>query len=133
MIKYHGWYEHGRVMLIEYADTVTLADFQQMINRSNEIVAKDGLPPMVHNLIDFTERTSIDPAVLNLKNLLDEILQADLKFTGWTFIIDPNPRPVTKFAGSVATQILNLRFRIFTTRAEAIEFLYQVDGTLKGQ
>ena len=122
------WYVKGRLLLSQYCGDITYEEVAANRERVLEMIEHDGQKPYVHLVIDATQRGDIDPRFFKLKQTNQMMIQHDM--LAWTLVADADPHPVLKFVANISSQIFQARFRVFITRAEALEFLYMVDQTL---
>ena len=80
---------------------------------------------MVHILVDLREAAELPVGVHEISRVLTHLREPDI---GWSLIITDNK--MIRFAGSIATQLAQARFRAFTDFDEAYAFLVEQDQSL---
>ncbi|MBC8170354.1 MAG: hypothetical protein H7X77_01730 [Anaerolineae bacterium] len=130
------WYVAGRVV---YSPGSTAPeDIAERNARLLEMIESAGQPPMVHCLIDHTNRYTPEELQQQPKRL-HEYLKIDRNeireklithpLNGWVLSIKP-PNPIFKLAGAVISQQSHYRWRSFDSLEDALDFLQHTDATL---
>lgn len=132
MLKDISWQQTGRVIVVTLEGLLTLDDVQQMKARANAMVDADGQPPMVHIIVDASQRGEFAKDLRNVRNFRDVMRQAndDEALAGWSIVVDSNPDIIMRFVVNTVMQVLGRRFRVYTNMDEALDFLHMVDQTL---
>ena len=117
------WYLENRVILV--ANEGMISD-QDMLSVDQPIAdyMNQSKAPLVHLIVDNTSAIYA-PSVKT-------VTQA--KFPkhpqcGWVLLVGPT-NTFTRFVNAVVTNVFKTRNRMFNTRAEALDFLNEVDSTL---
>lgn len=122
------WLIEEKVIFGHYFDVIAS---DELSNAMDDIVdmIEGSSAPLVHTLID---NTKLDDYPKNIRVLRDSTRQllAHPRY-GWLVVYGQNDK-LTQFFVQVATSMFKVRFRMFKTRGEAIEFLQYVDTTLQG-
>jgi hypothetical protein len=87
----------------------------------------EGDPPMVHLIADTT-RLERFPTNLNLlnRNASKHLWQPKL---GWTLVISTNS--TTRFISGIITQVARVRFRMFPTLEDGLQFIADQDTSMR--
>ncbi len=120
------WCVPKRVVYIRYGEEVTIEDFQGVAKAMTTYI-EEGDPPLVHNIVDYTDVKQMPTSVFKGAKALSHL--GNPKY-GWAIIIDAG-NPLVKMRTSIMAQGNNNRFRSFETLQEGIEFLQYVDSTLE--
>jgi hypothetical protein len=121
-----SWYIPDRVIHEEFYGTVNLEEVEQIQHIFAAYLDLGKAP--VHVLVDMTRLEEYPKSVSQLKSAMVMMNNQNL---GWVVIINQNP--VLKFLTSVMTQLTvsNVRFRLFDTLEDGLEFLKERDSTLQ--
>jgi hypothetical protein len=130
------WYLKGRILYSP--GSVSQEDIAERNAKALELIETEGLPPLVHTIIDHTNRYTAEE-LQNLPRQLryymtmhqSEVRQKLIShpLLGWVLSVN-NPTVAFKLAGTVVSQQSNYRWRSFDTLEEALTFLETVDKTL---
>jgi hypothetical protein len=126
MLKRVYWYVTDRVMVVEYADYITLADVAEADGLILAMVQHLPAPRQVHYVLDVRQRGEIDPAAQRWRNIRAYVRP----FDGWLVVIDPQPHALMRFLMATVCQVLRIRFRVFGTFEDGLIFLARVDPEL---
>ncbi len=131
-----SWFLKGRVL---YTPGTTVRE--EMSERNGlilELIESEGKSPLVHTLIDHTNRYNADELVRQPKRLnyyaelgYEEVRQRlhTHPMFGWVISV-ATPNVALKLAGTVASQQRNYRWHSTATLEEALDFLQERDVTL---
>lgn len=130
------WYVPGRVLYSP--GSVAPEDIAERNARSLDLIEREGQSPMVHTLIDHTNRYTPEELQQQPK-LLHEYLKIDRSvirerlishpLNGWVLSIKP-PNAAFKLAGAIISQQSHYRWRSFDSLEDALDFLQHTDATL---
>jgi hypothetical protein len=123
-----SWYIPGRVVLVQFTDTISLEEAEACSDEVAQAI-QDGKPPLVHLIADTTKMDRF-PTNLNLLNrsASKHLWQPNL---GWTIVITANS--TTRWISGIITQVARVRFRMFPTLQDGLSFLNDQDPTLREQ
>ena len=123
-----SWYVPGRVILAVFSGTITSEEAEAASAMTAQFI-KEGEPPKVHLIADTT-RMDRFPTNLNLLNrrASKHLWQPKL---GWTIVISTNS--TTRLISGIITQVARVRFRMFPTFNEGLQFLADQDETVRDQ
>jgi hypothetical protein len=118
-----SWLLKGRIVLHQTFALPTQDDVAQMDEQFLDYL-EQAEAPLLHFIYDMSAQDKVP----DLKTM------ANMEFTrhpamGWAIVIG-TVNPMTKFLITTVSQINKTRFRMFTTREEALAFLQEVDNTL---
>jgi hypothetical protein len=121
-----AWYVPGRVVKAVFIGDMTLPETEAASELTAQFI-QGGEPPMVHLIADTTKLDRF-PTNLNLLNRSSSkhLWQPKL---GWTILITTNS--TTRFITGIITQVARVRFRMFPTYTDALNFLADQDSTLR--
>jgi hypothetical protein len=130
------WHVPGRVL---YSPGSTAAeDIAERNARVLEMIEREGKPPMVHLLIDHTNRYTPEE-LEKLPKRAQEYMQVDRNelrdrlishpLMGWVLSVK-TPTTAFKLAGAILSQQDHYRWRSMDSLEAALEFLSQMDPTL---
>ncbi|MBA3874826.1 MAG: hypothetical protein H0X30_37335 [Anaerolineae bacterium] len=121
-----SWYIPGRVVKAEFSGDINLQEAEAASELATQFI-QSGEPPLVHLLADATKLERF-PTNLNLLNrsASKHLWQPKL---GWTIVISTNS--TTRFISGIITQVARVRFRMFPTYSEGLNFLADQDSTLR--
>lgn len=130
------WYLPGRILYSP--GSLVKEDIAARNAIALEMIESEGQPPMVHTLIDHTNRYSADDlraqprqASYYTSASSDEVRQNLIShpLLGWVLSIN-TPTSALKMAGTVMSQQSSYRWRSFETLDDALDFLQRIDPTL---
>jgi hypothetical protein len=123
-----SWYIQGRVVQAVFTGTITSEEAAAASAMTAQYI-QDGDLPLVHLIADTT-RLERFPTNLNLLNrsASKHLWQPKL---GWTIVISTNS--TTRMISGIITQVARVRFRMFPTLSEGVQFLTDQDATLRDQ
>jgi len=130
------WYLPGRILYSP--GSLLKEDIAQRNALVLEMIETEGQPPMVHSLIDHTNRYTAEDlqarprqASYYVSLSQDEVRQRLIghPLLGWVLSIN-TPTSALKMAGAVMSQQSNYRWRSFDSLDAALDFLQQIDMTL---
>jgi hypothetical protein len=117
-----SWLVPQRIVYERFTGEVTVQDIRQ----NSELVAPlmaEGIP-LIHTIIDVSDITA-HPGINDIRNSTSmEIYEGE----GWRILVGANA--VARFVGSIILQIMQRRFRAFSTMDEALQFLDDQDDSL---
>jgi hypothetical protein len=123
----HQWLIPNHIIIGRNMGDLTIEDIedstQALVNMLNS-----SSRPLVHVLIDLTELESHPNKLKPLAESSKAIFNHPK--LGWLLLYG-NLNRFSKFLAQMFAQLSHIRFRIFTTDEEAIEFLKSVDVTLE--
>lgn len=118
-----SWLLKGRIVLHRTLAPPSADDIAQM--DADFLACLDQAEAsLLHFIFDMTTQDKVP----DLKSM-SSMAFTDHPTMGWAIVVG-SVNPVTKFLVSTVSQINKVRFRMFTSRAEALEFLQEVDDTL---
>ena len=119
------WYIPGRVIKAVFSGNISLQEAEAASEATAQFI-HNGEPPLVHLLADTTKLERF-PTNLNLLNrsASKHLWQPKL---GWTIVISSST--TTRFVSGIITQVARVRFRMFPTYADGLNFLADQDSTL---
>ncbi|MCK6578858.1 MAG: hypothetical protein L6Q98_12195 [Anaerolineae bacterium] len=118
------WYYEKRVIHVVYYGQVSKADLEESREAMDQLIA-EGTPPM-YLLIDSTRVTQRD---LGLKEMVGFFKPHALAIVGWTLVIGADP--IARMLASAILQLMKGRFRFMKDLTEAVNFLRDMDESLK--
>jgi hypothetical protein len=123
-----SWYIPGRVVQAVFTGTISSEEAAAASAMTAQYI-QDGDLPLVHLIADTT-RLERFPTNLNLLNrsASKHLWQPKL---GWTIVISTNS--TTRMISGIITQVARVRFRMFPTLSEGVQFLTDQDATLRDQ
>jgi hypothetical protein len=123
-----SWYIPEKVVLAAFTGTITSEEAQAASALTAQFI-QDSEQPLVHLIADTTELDRF-PTNLNLLNrsASKHLWQPKL---GWTIVVSTNS--TTRWISGVITQVARVRFRMFPTLDDGLQFLADQDGTLRDQ
>ncbi len=131
-----SWFLKGR---IAYSPgSLMIEDLHNRYELLLALIDSEGQPPMIHTLIDHTDRYTVEELQAQPKKLKyyssfgDEEVRQKLHnhpMLGWIISI-ATPGIALKMAGTVASQQRNYRWHSVATIEEALDFLQERDDTL---
>src|SRR6266542_939569 len=121
-----SWYIPGRVVQATFMGTSTPEEAEACSDEVAQFI-QDGEGPLVHLIADTTGMERF-PTNLNLLNrsASKHLWQPKL---GWTIVISTNS--TTRFISGIITQVARVRFRMFPTYSDGLNFLADQDVTLR--
>jgi len=119
------WLVEGRVILSVYTGDVTKPEYIDANNVMNRLLNQGQFP--VHVIIDHDDAESVPTNITETLTLLTWLAHDNL---GWHLI--SRPRAEVKFTSAVVSQANDNRYREFPDRIHALEFLEEIDDSLKG-
>jgi hypothetical protein len=131
-----SWLVKGRV--IYAAGTLDRDEIIERNRLSYALIEAEGQPPMVHILIDHSNRYTAEDLQHQIRSLSHYVkLDSDDQneqlikhpLLGWILSI-ANPSQSLKMAGAVRSQQYNYRWHSVDTLEDALDFLQERDGTL---
>lgn len=125
-----SWLVENRVILAEHYGVFTsqelpgyLEESLAMRDRANEANGVGG--PLVHTL---TDARKLEKSAMGLSDVQVTIRSLRQQRTGWSVYV--HPRTVDRFLAGLGHQFAGVRYRVFATMPEAIDFLIEIDPTL---
>ncbi len=122
-----SWFVERRIVSTVLTGDLSLRDAEAASLRTSEYLLK-GLPPLVHLIADTTQLEKFPTNLSLIGGEASHHLRNPL--LGWTIVISSST--ATRFVSSVMTQVARVRFRMFATWDQSIEFLLQHDHSLEG-
>lgn len=121
-----SWYVPGRVVMAVFSGDINLQEAEAASEETAQFI-QSGELPFVHLLADTTKLERF-PTNLNLLNrsASKHLWQPKL---GWTIVISTNS--TTRFISGIITQVARVRFRMFPTYADGLNFLADQDASLR--
>ena len=121
-----SWYVPGRVVKAVFSGDINLQEAEAASELTAQFI-QSGEPPLVHLLADTTKLERF-PTNLNLLNrsASKHLWQPKL---GWTIVISTNS--TTRFISGIITQVARVRFRMFPTYSDGLNFLADQDSSLR--
>lgn len=121
-----SWYVPGRVIKAVFSGDINLQEAEAASELTAQLI-QSGEPPFVHLVADTTKLDRF-PTNLNLLNrsASKHLWQPKL---GWTIVISTNS--TTRFITGIITQVARVRFRMFPTFSDGLNFLADQDATLR--
>lgn len=120
-----SWYVERRVVKTVLSGNLTLRDAEAASLMTSDFLLK-GSPPLVHLIADTTELEKFPTNLSLINGEASHHLRNPL--LGWTIVISSST--ATRFVSSIMTQVARVRFRMFATWEQSIDFLVQQDSTL---
>lgn len=123
MLKSVVWHTHLSVISIALDGVVTLRDCSDAVSRVNTLLTADQRTSRqpTHILVDSSARLGVAGDLLNVRDLTTAA--ARLPAIGWIAVVDPQPNLMIRFVADSVCARLPLRYRLFTTCADACHFL----------
>lgn len=118
-----SWYLPKRVVFLRYFGAATLQDIALVGENSVHYVLEGTAP--VHFLVDMTQ---VETFPTNLRQTARVIRTIKDPAMGWTVIISTNS--LMRIIIATLSRLAGFRFRIVSSREEALAFLVSVDGSL---
>jgi hypothetical protein len=124
-MAYHvEWYHPNRVILARFWGDTSVEELKEMFE--SLIARMDVGDAPVHTISDITEMRKFPLSIAAIKNAMP---RADHPNQGWNVVVGG---PVLAHSFSqIISRVLNVRYRSFQTRDEALEFLAMQDETLE--
>lgn len=122
-----SWFVERRIVSTVLTGDLSLRDAEAASLRTSEYLLK-GLPPLVHLIADTTHLEKFPTNLSLIGGEASHHLRNPL--LGWMIVISSST--ATRFVSSVMTQVARVRFRMFATWDQSIEFLLQQDHSLEG-
>lgn len=126
------WYLKNRVILTRITGEMDTNEIRALNDRAVGMIdnaeLSDSATPLVHHLINIEEMTGFPRKINEVSN---SVTFASPQM-GWLIIVG-KVNPIIRFFGGVITQVSKIRFRVIETMPEALEFLQEVDPSLKGR
>lgn len=123
MLQSVVWHTRPSVLAITLDGIVTLRDCVNAISRVNALLSTEQRASCqpTHVLVDSSTRRGLAGDILNVRDLTTAA--ARLPAIGWIAVVDPQPNLIIRFVADSVCARLPLRYRVFTTRADACHFL----------
>lgn len=122
-----SWFVERRVVSAVLTGDLSLREAEAASLRTSELILK-GLPPLVHLIADTSQLEKFPTNLSLINGEASHHLRNPL--LGWTIVISSST--ATRFVSSIMTQVARVRFRMFATWDQSIDFLVQQDPTLVG-
>ncbi|MBI1281477.1 MAG: hypothetical protein GC179_25345 [Anaerolineaceae bacterium] len=121
-----SWYIERRVVSTVLTGDLSLRDAESASLLTSEFILK-GQPPLVHLIADTTNLGKFPTNLSLLNGEASHHLRNPL--LGWMIVISSST--ATRFVSSIMTQVARVRFRMFATWDQSIDFLLNQDETLR--
>ncbi len=122
-----SWYIERRVVSTVLTGNLSLQDAEAASLLTSEYIIK-GKPPLVHLIADTTHLEKFPTNLSLINGEASHHLRNPL--LGWTIVISSST--ATRFVSSIMTQVARVRFRMFATWEQSINFLEEQDTSLQG-
>ena len=126
------WQIPGRVIVTEYAGSVSVEDLRDGGETMVQLMSIKGQEPFVHAIIDTSKRANPDDhSLIEVTNIaaVQQTLLA-YPYAGWTVIIDPSSGRFNRWVRKLTGHAKQARYHICSNLEHAISFLSQQDTTL---
>lgn len=121
-----SWFIERRVVYSVLKGDLNLRD-AEAASLMTSIYIDKSLPPSVHLIVDTTELKKF-PTNLSLINV-EASHHLRNPALGWTVVISSSN--ATRFVSTVMTQVARVRFRMFSTLDQSVNFLLKQDSSLE--
>lgn len=124
------WEIPGRVIVTEFAGTVSAENLQDACEAVKQLIHLRGQAPHVHIVVDVSKRTQTTNAELFSPETICDV-QADLKqnaLAGWLIVIDPHTKRFERWLRRRSGRSVN--YLVCASMHEALDFLLREDKTL---
>ena len=122
-----SWFIEKRIVKAVLTGDLTIRDAEAASLKTSEFILK-GQPPLVHLIADTTNLGKFPTNLSLINGEASHHLRNPM--IGWTIVISSST--ATRFVSSIMTQVTRVRFRMFSTWDQSIEFLLRQDETLQG-
>lgn len=123
------WYLNDRIVFVEFAGELSVDDIVEALETSINYVERSAAQP-VHFLHDWTQLKKFPTNILQIRRQSD-IRLSDRSKLGW-MVAYGNDNRLMRYISQTVTYLFDIRFRMFSTREEALRFLHKMDDTLDG-
>jgi hypothetical protein len=123
------WYLNNRIVFVEFAGELSVDDIVEALETSINYVERSDAQP-VHFLHDWTQLKKFPTNILQIRRQSD-IRLSDRAKLGW-MVAYGNDNRLMRYISQTVTYLFDIRFRMFSTREEALRFLHKMDDTLSG-
>jgi hypothetical protein len=129
------WQIPGRVIVTEYAGSVSVDEIVYGGETIAQLIDIKGQQPYVHAIIDTSKRLNVDDTHLldeaNIATIQQPLRQHPL--AGWTVIIDPNAGRMNRWLRQITGRSQQSHYHICGSLDDALAFLNKQDVTLVNQ
>lgn len=131
MLNKTEWYLAGRIILQEFSGDVRLSEMEAGWQAVAALTAADTETLPVHLIIDFSQRQSFAPELLQLATMRRLFQLSDTNpRLAWFIVIQAAPNPVMLFTSTMAARFSHRKFRVVASMDEALRYLRYTDSSL---